>query len=82
MTTHRAKVAEGGRVVIPAEIRRQLGFQPGVEVILNVADGELRIRSVRQAIERARELVRRHVGEGTSLADELISERHEAARLE
>jgi AbrB family looped-hinge helix DNA binding protein len=68
--------------VIPAEIRRQLGFQPGVEVILNVADGELRIRSVRQAIERARELVRRHVGEGTSLADELISERHEAARLE
>jgi len=82
MTIHRAKVAEGGRVVIPAEIRRQLGFQPGVEVILNVADGELRIRSVRQAIERARELVRRHVGEGTSLADELISERHEAARLE
>jgi len=82
MTTHRAKVAEGGRVVIPAEIRRQLGFQPGVEVILNVADGELRIRSVRQDIERARELVRRHVGEGTSLADELISERHEAARLE
>ena len=68
--------------MIPAEIRRQLGFQPGVEVILNVADGELRIRSVRQAIERARELVRRHVGEGTSLADELISERHEAARLE
>jgi AbrB family looped-hinge helix DNA binding protein len=82
MATFRAKVTEGGRVVIPAEIRRQLGFQPGVEVVLSVADGELRIRSVRQAIERARELVRRHVGEGTSMTDELISERHEAALLE
>jgi AbrB family looped-hinge helix DNA binding protein len=82
MATYRAKVTEGGRVVIPAEIRRQLGFQPGVEVVLNVADGELRIRSVRQAIEHARDLVRRHVDKSTSLADELISERREAARLE
>jgi AbrB family looped-hinge helix DNA binding protein len=82
VATYRAKVTEGGRIVIPAEIRRELGFQPGVEIVLTVAEGELRIRSVRQAIERARELVRRHVDESTSLADELISERHEAARLE
>jgi AbrB family looped-hinge helix DNA binding protein len=82
MATFRSKVTEGGRVVIPAEIRRQLGLQPGAEVVLSIADGELRIRSVHQAIERARELVRRHVADGTSLADELIAERHEAARLE
>ena len=82
MATFRSKVTEGGRIVIPAEIRRQLGFQPGAELVLSVADGELRIRSVQQAIARARELVRRHVGDSTSLADELISERHEAARLE
>jgi AbrB family looped-hinge helix DNA binding protein len=82
MATFRSKVTEGGRVVIPAEIRRQLGFQPGAELVLSVADGELRIRSVQQAIERARELVRRHVGDNNSLADELISERHEAARVE
>jgi AbrB family looped-hinge helix DNA binding protein len=53
MTAYRGKVAEGGRVVIPAEIRRQLGFRPGVEVVLDVANGELRIRSVRQAVEGA-----------------------------
>ena len=82
MATYRAKVTEGGRVVIPAELRRQLGFQPGSEVVVGVMDGELRIRSVRQAIERAQELVRRHVGEGNSLVDELIGERHEAAPLE
>ena len=82
MATFRSKVTEGGRVVIPAEIRRQLGFQPGSEVVLSIADGELRIRSLHRAIERARELVRRHVGEDTSLAGELISERHEESRVE
>jgi AbrB family looped-hinge helix DNA binding protein len=82
MATHRAKVTEGGRVVIPAEIRRQLGLQPGAEVVLDVADGELRIRSVQQAIEGAQSIVRRYVRQDTKLADELITERREAARLE
>jgi AbrB family looped-hinge helix DNA binding protein len=54
MTAHRARIAEGGRVVIPAEFRRQLDLQPGAEVILDVTDGDLRIRSLRRAIERAR----------------------------
>ena len=82
MATHRGKVTEGGRVVIPADLRRQLGLQTGDEVVLDVTDGELRIRSLPQAIERAQSLVRRYVGEDTSLADELIGERREAARFE
>jgi antitoxin PrlF len=82
MATFRAKVTGGGRVVIPAEVRRQLGLRPGVEVVLDVADGELRIRSVQQAIESAQTLVRRYVRQETSLSAELIRERHEASRLE
>lgn len=82
MATHRVKVTEGGRVVIPAELRRALGLQPGAEAVMDIADGELRIRSVSQAIERAQSLVRPYVGQGVNLADELISERREAARLE
>jgi AbrB family looped-hinge helix DNA binding protein len=82
MIAQRARVAEGGRVVIPADFRRQLDLQPGAEVILEVADGELRIRSVRRAIERAQALVRRHVPADASLADELIRDRQEAARVE
>jgi AbrB family looped-hinge helix DNA binding protein len=82
MATHRARMSEGGRLVIPAEFRRQLGLQPGTEVILDVTDGELRIRSLDRAIARAQALVHRHVPKSTSLADELIRERHEAALLE
>jgi AbrB family looped-hinge helix DNA binding protein len=82
MSAARSKVTEGGRVVIPAALRRQLGLEPGTEVVLDIADGALRVRSVRHALESARSVVREHVPSGVSLADELIRERHEAGRRE
>ena len=51
-------------------------------MILDITDGELRIRSLQQAIERAQALVRQHVPAGVSLADELIADRRAAARVE
>ncbi len=81
MQTTRVKVAEGGRVVIPAEYRKQLGLRAGDNVILQLDDGEIRLYTVREAIRRAQEMVRRYVPEGVSLVDELIAERRaEAAR--
>ncbi len=81
MQTTRVKVAEGGRVVIPAEYRKQLGLQAGDNVILQLDDGEIRLYTVREAIRRAQEMVRRYVPEGVSLVDELNAERRrEAAR--
>jgi AbrB family looped-hinge helix DNA binding protein len=44
MIAHRTRITEGGRAVIPAEFRRQLDLQPGAEVILDVTDGDPRIR--------------------------------------
>jgi AbrB family looped-hinge helix DNA binding protein len=78
----RAKIAAGGRVVLPAEYRRALGLREGDEVILRLTDGEVRILSPRQAIQRAQELVDRYVPSGRSLADELIAERRQEARHE
>ena len=42
MTAQRARVAEGGRLVIPAEFRRALALNPGESVGLDIRDGELR----------------------------------------
>jgi len=78
----RMRVNENGRVVIPASFRKALGINVGDEVVLRIEDDELRISTMKQRIERARRLVRRHVKPGTSLADELIAERREAARRE
>ena len=71
----RTKLAEGGRIVIPAEYRQALGLQIGDEIILRLEDGEVRVFTPGQAIKRAQELVRRYIPEGRSLADELIAER-------
>jgi AbrB family looped-hinge helix DNA binding protein len=78
----RTRVNENGRVVIPASFRQRLGIQAGDEVVLELQDDELRITTLKSNIERAQRLVRKHVKPCTSLADELIAERREAARNE
>jgi AbrB family looped-hinge helix DNA binding protein len=82
MLKHHARIAAGGRIVIPARLRRELGLQTGDRVILDVNGGELRVRSLDAAIRRAQELVAEYVPEGISLADELIRERREEAARE
>jgi AbrB family looped-hinge helix DNA binding protein len=77
-----ARVNENGRVVIPASYRKALGIKAGDEVILRMEDDELRITTMRRRIERAQRLVRKYVKRDTSLVDELIAERREAANRE
>jgi len=78
----RTKLAEGGRIVIPAEFRQALGMKIGDELILSLRDGELRIITWQQAVKRIQEIVRRYVPEGQSLADELIADRRLEAENE
>jgi AbrB family looped-hinge helix DNA binding protein len=78
----RMRVNENGRVVIPASFRKRLGIRAGDEVLLQIQDDELRITTLKRNIERAQSLVRKHVKPGSSLVDELLAERREAARNE
>jgi AbrB family looped-hinge helix DNA binding protein len=78
----RMRINENGRVVIPASFRKRLGIRVGDEVVLQIQGDELRITTLKRNIERAQRLVRKHVKQGTSLVDELIAERREAARNE
>nr|WP_274602257.1 AbrB/MazE/SpoVT family DNA-binding domain-containing protein [Sphingomonas sp. CFBP 8760] len=78
----RVKIVEGGKLVIPALMRRELGIGAGDTVMVDIDNGELRVRSVSKALERARAILRRHIPEGTNLADELISDRRAEAEHE
>lgn len=78
----RTRVNQNGRVVIPAAFRKAMGIKAGDEVVLRMEDNELRILTLKRRIERAQRLVRQHVKPGTSLVDELIAERREAAKRE
>jgi len=78
----RVKIVDGGKLVIPASMRRQLGIGTGDTVLVDVDNGELRVRSVTRAIERARAILRKHIPDGVSLADELIADRRREAERE
>jgi AbrB family looped-hinge helix DNA binding protein len=79
--TH-TRINENGRVVIPASFRRALGIHSGDTIVLRIENNELRITTLRQRLQKAQRLVRAHVAPTTSLADELIAQRREAARRE
>jgi AbrB family looped-hinge helix DNA binding protein len=77
----RTRLNENGRLVIPASIRRALGFESGDEIVLLIEDGELRLTTAQKRAERAQQLFKKYVGEGVCLSDELIADRRrEAAR--
>lgn len=81
-TTETTRITSGGRVVIPAEMRRALGVRTGDEVLIRLEGHELRLYTPAEAIRQAQEAVRRHIPAGRSLSDELIRERRAEAAQE
>lgn len=71
----KVKIGKHGRMIIPAEFRRALGFEDGDEVIMHVDEDGLRISTPAQAISRAQALVRRYVPESSDLSRELMADR-------
>jgi AbrB family looped-hinge helix DNA binding protein len=76
------KIAAGGRIVIPADFRRELGADVGDEVILRLQNGEVHIMTRFQAVRKAQELVRKAIAPGRSLVQELLEERRKEASRE
>jgi bifunctional DNA-binding transcriptional regulator/antitoxin component of YhaV-PrlF toxin-antitoxin module len=75
MAARAFKVADGGELVIPASMRRELGVEVGDTVTVEVFEGELRVRSRAAALANARRMMRQLVPHGVNLADELIADR-------
>ena len=76
------QLGDRGRLVLPAEIRKQLNLREGDELLIAVQpDGTLRLTSPRLAVRETRGLYRARARH-RSLADELIAERRVEARRE
>jgi AbrB family looped-hinge helix DNA binding protein len=72
-----------GRVLIPAEIRKELDLHPGQVLTLVVEDDELKLYSVSAGVRKAQAIAAKYIKRepGRSLVDEFIAERRrEAAR--
>lgn len=79
MSEFRARIGQSGRLVIPAGYRKALGFKIGDEVILRLAEDELRVLGVDQAVRKAQATVRRHAKGKGRLSDFLLRERRAEA---
>ena len=82
MQAFKTKLGKGGRLVIPTEYRRELGVEPGNEIILHLDEKGLRLYTPAQDVARAQSLVLRYVLEERSLSEELVSGRREEAERE
>ena len=76
------KLGKGGRIVIPAAMRKLIGVSEGDELILRYRDGRLEVMTVRQAVQEAQNLGSRFGPEDRRLVDELLAERRAEAERE
>ena len=81
MLTAHAKMIDGGRLVLPAEIRRAMKLEKGDSVVLEYDGDELRVRTMNTVIRRIQEKLRPYRTD-KSIVDELIEERRREARME
>ena len=65
---------------MPAEFRKAIGLERGGDVVVELADRQLRIMTVRDAIAQAQEISRQLLeGKPDISVDDFIAERHREA---
>ena len=78
----RVKLGDNGRIVIPVDVRRDLGIKAGDYLILEKDEVGYRLTTQERRLKEARRSLRRYIKPGKSMVDELIAERREAAKHE
>jgi AbrB family looped-hinge helix DNA binding protein len=81
MESHVVRVGPKGRVVVPVEIRRELGLEEGTELVARVSRARIVLEPRHGALRRLRSFFD-DVPADTSLVDDLIAERRRDARHE
>lgn len=77
MLTSKSVITAGGRIIIPANIRKYLNLHEGEEVLLKADSGELHITTTKKNIETAQALVRKYNRNKVALSKVLLAERKE-----
>ena len=80
MTAIKAIMSQNGAVTFPPDVRAAAGLENGGPVVIELVDGGLQVRSIKQIMDRAREVARKIVGDqpGFSVDDFLADRRREA----
>ena len=70
---------KNGRLLIPLHLRKSLALKPGQEVLLYQEGEELKIRTYKDALTRARDLIKQYNPDNLDLVDVLLQHRREEA---
>ena len=77
-----ARVSEGGKMNIPAQIRREVGLEYGGPVMMSVVGGEIRMRPLRRVLADLQgDAQAVFAGSGEDV-DRFLAERRQEARRE
>jgi AbrB family looped-hinge helix DNA binding protein len=79
---YKVRIAAGGRIVIPAEVRKELGVDEGDELMLVQSEHGFRISTVEQVLRAAQAYFRSLAGSEVVMSDELIRDRRAEAKRE
>lgn len=75
------KLTENGRIVIPAKCRKMLGWSPGEDLVILIVNGEAKLLSLQQAVERARSVIKSYTAnKKVDLVKMLLDERKKDAK--
>ena len=77
-----ATVGPQGRIVVPAPIRKELGWKEGTVVTFTVQDGQIVLSDQRAALKRLQEYAQSLIPEGTDVLQDFLSERRREAERE
>jgi AbrB family looped-hinge helix DNA binding protein len=81
MPVVKGRIAEGGRILVPAAYRKALGLARGDTILIELRGEELRIRPARSALRRLQDKLKTYAAADGLVSEELIAERRaEAAR--
>lgn len=69
------RLGDGGRLVIPAAMRAEMGVRPGDTLIAHMEEGELRLISRNRALHQVQEKAKQRKRPGESVVDEFLAER-------
>lgn len=78
-TQFRVRVAEGGRLVIPAPFREGLGIKEGDVLLLTWDEGGLRLTTMEQTLHEVQGFFRGLAEPGGNVVGELLRERQQEA---
>jgi len=82
VNVQRGRLVSGGRLQLPADMRKALSLADGDAVLLEVVDGEIHVRPYRDAVSRIQARLRAYVSSDVNLSDELIADRRKDADSE